>query len=318
MRYDVDLLTKNEQAIVKNDVKISDRINDPYLANRIGAYKNINYETLIQNLYKNPLLYDKKANDLQIEYLDDFCFKYQNYPLSLGGLILTKEVRKGKKKKILKKYLNKNIEEYNKDLNDKILQMDHILNLSDSFNPKKIKFRTFIITLLITLVLYLINFPSEYLLKYLDLTIMLNKASNLLPLNLLRYITFIITSFTTLYILFYFITSFILSKKYDNTFDSVEELSVKVKKHTKKSFNKLTKHFRKQLKIKDINKYKPFPLDKIIDKKYQLSNIDNLNKKSVNRLSKIKKTINYLFNLRILLYVLMMISIVTYIVLFFI
>ena len=92
MRYDVDLVNKKEQVIVKDDVKIVDRINDPYLANRLGSYKNISYETLIQNLYKNPLLYNEKINNLKIEYLDDFCFKYQNSPLSLGGLILKKEI----------------------------------------------------------------------------------------------------------------------------------------------------------------------------------------------------------------------------------
>jgi hypothetical protein len=290
MRYDVDLVNKKEQVIVKDDVKIVDRINDPYLANRLGSYKNISYETLIQNLYKNPLLYNEKINNLKIEYLDDFCFKYQNSPLSLGGLILNKEIKKGKKKKIIKRYFDKNIEEYNKDLNDKISQMDHILNLSDSFNPKTIKFLTFIITLFITLILYLINFPNEKILNYIDLNIMLNKASIYLPFNLFRYISFIVSFITTTYILFYFIISFILSKKFDNTFDSVEELSIKVKKQTKKSFRKIVKHFRKQINIKDVNKYKSYPVDKIMDKKYQLSNIDNLNKKSVSRLSNIKNT----------------------------
>ena len=54
MRYDVDLVNKKEQVVVKDDVKIVDRINDPYLVNRLGSYKNTPYETLIQNLYKNP------------------------------------------------------------------------------------------------------------------------------------------------------------------------------------------------------------------------------------------------------------------------
>lgn len=318
MRYDVDLVNKKEQVVVKDDVKIVDRINDPYLVNRLGSYKNTPYETLIQNLYKNPLLYNEKLNGLKIEYLDDFCFKYQNNPLSLGGLILNKEIKKGKKKKIIKKYFDKNIEEYNKDLNDKILQMDNILNLSDSFNPKRIKFLTFIVTLFITLILYLVNFPSEKLLSYVNLNIMLNKASTNMPLNLFRYMSVIISFLTTIYILFYFIISFILSIRFDNTFDSVEELSIKVKKQTKKSFKKMIRHFKKQINIKDINKYKLYPIDKIMDKKYQLSNIDNLNKKSVNRLSKIKTTVNYLYKLRILLYILMILSLVIYVVLFFI
>lgn len=318
MRYDVDLVSKKEQVVVKDDVKIVDRINDPYLVNRLGSYKNTPYETLIQNLYKNPLLYNEKLNGLKIEYLDDFCFKYQNNPLSLGGLILNKEIKKGKKKKIINRYFDKNIEEYNKDLNDKILQMDNILNLSDSFNPKKIKFLTFIITLFITLILYLVNFPSEKLLSYVNLNIMLNKASIYMPLNVFRYISVIISFLTTIYILFYFIISFILSRRFDNTFDSVEELSIKVKKQTKKSFKKMIRHFKKQINIKDINKYKLYPVDKIMDKKYQLSNIDNLNKKSINRLSKIKTTVNYLYKLRILLYILMILSLVIYVVLFFI
>ena len=67
MRYDVDLVSKKEQVVVKDDVKIVDRINDPYLVNRLGSYKNTPYETLIQNLYKNPFLYNEKLNGLKID-----------------------------------------------------------------------------------------------------------------------------------------------------------------------------------------------------------------------------------------------------------
>ena len=316
MRNDIDLLNKKEQVILKDDCKISERISDPYLANRIGSYNNVSFEILIQNLYKNPLLYNNK--DLKIEYLDDFCFKYDNKPLSIGGLLLTKEIKKSKKKKILKKYFEKNIDEYNRDLNDKILQMDNILNLSDSFNPKKIKFKTFILTIIITLLLYLISFPSEKLLSFINLNIMLNKAGINHPFNMFRYISFICAFLTSVYILFYFIFSNILSRRFDKTFYSVENLSIKVKKETRKSFKKLVKHFLKKIRVRNVNKYKPFKLEKMIGKKYQLENLDNLNKKSVNRLSKIKKTINYLFKLRILLYLLMIVSIICYIVLFII
>ena len=64
MRNDIDLLNKKEQVILKDDCKISERISDPYLANRIGSYNNVSFEILIQNLYKNPLLYNNK--DLKI------------------------------------------------------------------------------------------------------------------------------------------------------------------------------------------------------------------------------------------------------------
>ena len=131
MRYNIDLLKQKEDIAVNNNISIEDRMSDPYLATRIDSYKGITYQTLKIELFKNPLLYDVEKETIKIEYLDEFCLEHNKKPYSLGGIILTKDIKKKEKKRIIREYFKNNAKEYNKDLGEKIIQTDNILNLSD-------------------------------------------------------------------------------------------------------------------------------------------------------------------------------------------
>ena len=117
------------------------------------------------------------------------------------------------------------------------------------------------------------------------------------------------------FILLRFICCFFLTRKYDRTFDRIEELSNKIGLKTKKAFKKIIKHYNKQIKIKSISKFKQFKVTDIINKKYQISNIDTLNKNSVNRLSNIKSTISRIYKSRIIVYLLAILVLICYILL---
>ena len=316
MNRKIDLTKKEEHSSYTKDVELNSFINDSYLAVRIERYNMVSYDFLQKQLFKNPFLYFLNDNDLPIEYLDDFCIKYNSRTYSLGGLCINNTFKYQTKKKIFNQYYNNWQKQYDIELFDELKKLDNIANLSDSFFVKHFKLLTIGLTFLLTLVLNLICHPTSNLIEFGFLNNFLNNFQNTInSSNLLKLFMNLscISSITLCIIVFlYEISSRLLYRRYNNAFSRIEKLIKRIKRKTSKLFKKIKKHYHKQFKSKKLTNY---PMDKIYNKDFYLKNLDSLNKKSINKLSNLKKFIKKSLNICYIAYTLTLLINITFIIL---
>lgn len=320
MRYNIDLVTKKDEITELPKVEVKDRMSDPFLVYKIATYGDTNYEEIKKVLLSNPFLYEsKKLDSFHIKTLDEFCFISGNRPISLGGLIISKEYTKSEKKQLLNQCLITWANDYRTLQNETIKGIDNQLSVIDRTRPKHIKILTIIIIAFITTLLFLFSFPTAKLLEINHLGPFLlkiqevvknNKAS-----NIFRYISLITSLITLVYAITYNILTIILQSKYDSIFENMTYLTKVVGKIFKKSFKKIKRHYHKMLRINSEKKYKAYQIDSMLKKKYQLSNIEKISKKSIEKFSMIKKTIKTMFYGKWILYGISIISIIIYVIL---
>ena len=316
MNREIDLTKKQEHSSYKSDIELNSFINDPYLAVRIENYSEVSYDFLQKQLFKNPFLYYVSDNDLKIQYFDDFCVKYNSRTYSIGGLCINPTFKVQTKKKVFNQYFNNWKKQYEIELFDTLNRLDNISNLSDSFFVKHFRLITIGFTFLLTLILCLISYPTQsfsevkFIGSFLDSFHSIIDKSN--TLKFMMNLSCISALFLCFIVVFYEITSRILYRKYNHAFSRIEKLIKKIKRKTSKLFHKIKKHYHRQFKSKKMVNY---PMDKIYKKDFYLKNLDELNKKSINKLVNLKKKIKKTRKLCYLTYIFTILINITFIVL---
>ena len=292
MNREIDLTKKQDNSSYKSDIELNSFINDPYLAIRIENYPEVSFDFLQKQLFKNPFLYYLSDNDLKIQYLDDFCIKYNSRIYSIGGLCVNPTFKSQTKKKVFNQYFNNWKKQYEIELFDSLNRLDNISNLSDSFYVKHFKFITIGFTFLLTLIICLICKPTEsfqqvkFIGSFLDKFHTMVNQSKLL--KVMMELSCVSSLFLCFIVVFYEVTSRILYRKYSHAFSRIEKLIKRIKRKTSKLFKRIKKHYHKQFKSKKLVNY---PMEKIYKKDFYLKNLDDLNKNSINKLAKLKKKI---------------------------
>lgn len=322
MRYNIDLVNKQAEVTESPRIEIKGKMSDPFLAYKIAIHGDSNYDELRKILMSNPFLYEGTNESIKIKILDEFCFMNGREILSLGGLIVAKNIKKREKRALVKKCLNTWENEYQAELNEKINQIDNQLDIADRTKPKYIKLITISIIALIMMVLFLISFPTTKALEIKNIGTILAKVQTknetTKVCNFMRYLSLVLTCLTFLYAVIYDITTKIFYNNYNKIFNRITNLTRTVKNVSKKYFKKIRKHYFKRINKHQDSDYKPYYIEDIMKKKYRLSNIQSVTNRNLKKLASIKKSIKKTYQLKWSLYGVAILSIISYIVLLFV
>lgn len=311
MRWsDIDLINpKNRQHQKFLDNNVTDRTTDVYLATTLSKLSQAEYMEIIEVLKISPFEYlTMERNETTINAFDQFTFKYKSQYISIGGLLVKKDLSNNEKNKTINKQIKSWSKDYESAQRGKIKDIANKVEVLKDFNLKTLPTIFIIINAILLIILGFLCFPTDKLKTY-DFIV---KLMSLKKLMMLSFIFSLVTFIVQIFFRFYINTK---QKEKNEMAKQIEVLDKKLDRKLNKFITYLKKYYKNASQKIKKNKYKPLLLNNLT--KYQKDlNLNHIIEDYLDNLSKVKK--QYQIQKRITIILLIVNTIILITLIFFI